>query len=195
MMIRLLFLLIVMVVVQVSKKSIYVEGFKCGKNHRHIHDQRTLNGHIIVPTRMSTTNRKTKMIRMMGIEASDVVSSMYDITRNYHVTTLLVADETVGGSLLVPLVAVLDPFLNFMSFAMLARVVLSWYPDATTKAMSWTAAVTIPTEPLLRAVKGVIPPAFGVDITPVFWLAIFTFIHEILLGQQGLLIMKMKYGI
>jgi YggT family protein len=55
--------------------------------------------------------------------------------------------------------------------------------------------LVVPTEPLLQAVKGIVPPAFGVDITPVFWLAIFTFIHEILLGQQGLLTLKLKYGI
>ena len=93
-----------------------------------------------------------------------------------------------------PAASFLDPFLNFLSFAMLARVVLSWYPETKISDMPW-ALVAFLTEPLLRAVKGVIPPAFGVDITPVFWLGIFTFIHEILLGQQGLLTMKIKYGI
>jgi YggT family protein len=87
----------------------------------------------------------------------------------------------------------LDPFLNLMSLAMLARVVLSWYPETKITDFPWIALV-LPTEPLLRVVKGVVPPAFGVDITPVFWLAIFTFVHEILLGQQGLLTMKIKYG-
>mmetsp|Transcript_12220 Transcript_12220/g.23388 ORF Transcript_12220/g.23388 Transcript_12220/m.23388 type:complete len:160 (-) Transcript_12220:19-498(-) len=93
-----------------------------------------------------------------------------------------------------PTAAVLDPFLNFFCFAMLARVVLSWYPETKVTEMPWLLLV-IPTQPLLKAVKGVIPPAFGVDITPIFWLAIFSFIHEILLGQQGLLTMKIKYGI
>mmetsp|Transcript_22944 Transcript_22944/g.47873 ORF Transcript_22944/g.47873 Transcript_22944/m.47873 type:complete len:175 (-) Transcript_22944:736-1260(-) len=93
-----------------------------------------------------------------------------------------------------PLAGFLDPFLNFLSFAMLARVVLSWYPEQKINEMPWLL-VAVPTQPLLRVVKGVIPPAFGVDITPVFWLGIFTFVHEILLGQQGLLTMKIKYGI
>jgi YggT family protein len=87
----------------------------------------------------------------------------------------------------------LDPFLNLMSLAMLTRVVLSWYPETKITDFPWIVLV-LPTEPLLRVVKGVVPPAFGVDITPVFWLAIFTFVHEILLGQQGLLTMKIKYG-
>ena len=80
------------------------------------------------------------------------------------------------------------------SFAMLCRVVASWYPETNLNEFPW-AIVAWPSEPLLRLVKGQIPPAFGVDITPVFWLAIFTFMSEILLGQQGLLVMKMKYGI
>jgi len=93
-----------------------------------------------------------------------------------------------------PTASFLDPFLNIMSFAMLARVVLSWYPPQKAKEMPWLFVV-FPTEPLLRAVKGVVPPAFGVDITPVVWLGFFTFVHEIMLGQQGLLTMKLKYGI
>lgn len=93
-----------------------------------------------------------------------------------------------------PLANVLDPFLNLMSFAMLTRVVLSWYPTMNVKELPWILVV-LPTEPLLRAARGVVPPAFGVDITPIVWLGVFTFIHEILLGQQGLLILKLQYGI
>jgi YggT family protein len=93
-----------------------------------------------------------------------------------------------------PLASVLDLFLNLMSFAMLTRVVLSWYPTMNVKELPWILVV-LPTEPLLRAARGVVPPAFGVDITPIVWLGVFTFIHEILLGQQGLLILKLQYGI
>jgi YggT family protein len=71
---------------------------------------------------------------------------------------------------------------------------LSWYPDRNIAEFPWVI-VALPTQGLLKAVKGFIPPAFGVDITPIFWLAIFTFIHEILLGQQGLFTLKLKYGI
>lgn len=93
-----------------------------------------------------------------------------------------------------PTATLLGPFLNIMSFFMLTRVVLSWYPTTNVKEIPWILVV-LPTEPLLRSVRGVIPAAFGVDITPIFWLAVFTFINEILLGQQGLLTLKMKYGI
>lgn len=81
-----------------------------------------------------------------------------------------------------------------MSLLMLIRVVISWYPEVD-RTEWWVKASIRSTEGLLRAVKGFVPPAFGVDITPVFWVAVFTFVHEILLGQQGLLVMKLKYGI
>lgn len=57
-----------------------------------------------------------------------------------------------------PTAAFLDPFLNFLTFAMLARVVLSWYPETKVTEMPWVLLV-IPTQPLLKAVRGVIPPA------------------------------------
>jgi len=89
---------------------------------------------------------------------------------------------------------VLGPFLNFFSFAMLCRIVLSWYPTANINELPFNLIVW-PTEPFLRLLRGSVPPAFGVDITPVVWLGLFSFMNEIFLGQQGLLTMKMKYGI
>jgi len=93
-----------------------------------------------------------------------------------------------------PLYSVLDPFFNLFSFAMLCRVVLSWYPTTNLNELPFNL-VAWPTEPLLRAIRNAIPPAFGVDITPIVWLGLFSFLHEILVGQQGLLTMKIKYGI
>ena len=93
-----------------------------------------------------------------------------------------------------PLSNVLGPFLNFFSFAMLCRIVLSWYPTANVNEVPFNVVVW-PTEPLLRLLRGTVPPAFGVDITPVVWLGLFSFMNEIFLGQQGLLTMKIKYGI
>jgi len=93
-----------------------------------------------------------------------------------------------------PLASVLGPFFNLFSFAMLCRVVISWYPNSDLNVLPYSLAAW-PTEPLLRLIRGAVPPAFGVDITPIVWLGIFTFFNEILLGQQGLLTMKIKYGI
>jgi YggT family protein len=81
-----------------------------------------------------------------------------------------------------------------VSCCKLCRVVLSWYPTTNLNELPWNL-VAWPTEPLLRSIRNAIPPAFGVDITPIFWLGLLTFVHEIMLGQQGLLTLKIKYGI
>ena len=80
---------------------------------------------------------------------------------------------------------VLDPALNIGQFLMLIRVIMSWYPEVRANKMPWLLA-TFPTEGILRATRSVIPPAFGVDISPVIWIAVLSFFREILFGQQGL---------
>jgi YggT family protein len=46
-----------------------------------------------------------------------------------------------------------------------------------------------PTEPFLKFVRGITPPLFGVDISPIVVYAVLSFIREICLGQQGVLTM------
>mmetsp|Transcript_31745 Transcript_31745/g.62921 ORF Transcript_31745/g.62921 Transcript_31745/m.62921 type:complete len:183 (-) Transcript_31745:49-597(-) len=94
----------------------------------------------------------------------------------------------------VPLMSVLDPTLNILSFAMLCRIVISWYPNTPLNNFPYSIVVW-PTEPLLAPTRGVVPPAFGVDVSPIVWLGLCSFFHEIFLGQQGLLTLKLKYGI
>lgn len=71
---------------------------------------------------------------------------------------------------------------------------ISWYPQTNVNEAPFNFVVW-PTEPLLKVTRNVVPPAFGVDISPIVWLGIFTFLHEIFLGQQGLFTLKLKYGI
>lgn len=73
-------------------------------------------------------------------------------------------------------------------------MIISWYPKTNLNEVPFNF-VAWPTEPLLKMIRGIIPPSFGVDITPIVWVGVFTFLHEILLGQQGLFTMKLKYGI
>lgn len=160
--------------------SSFCQAFASGSGRQHQPRDVLFQNHRSVQT--------TRPVRVMMIDPSTAVDAMV-----MGSNSLLIAETEAWVQ---PAVLVLDPFLNLMSFAMLARIVLSWYPDTIqTDSFPWISLVVAPTEPLLRAVKGFVPPAFGVDITPVFWLAIFTFMHEILLGQQGLLTMKIKYGI
>tara|TARA_Y100001947_G_scaffold11383_1_gene8699 strand:+ start:164 stop:334 length:171 start_codon:yes stop_codon:yes gene_type:complete len=39
----------------------------------------------------------------------------------------------------------------------------------------------------LNITKKIIPPIGGVDVSPVIWIGIISFIREILVGQQGLI--------
>ena len=97
-------------------------------------------------------------------------------------TTALAADAYPWAA---PMRFVLDPMLNIGQFAMLLRVIMSWDPSINPVKMPYLL-VTYPTEPILRITRSIVPPAFGVDVSPVVWIAILSFFREILFGQQGL---------
>ncbi|CAJ1942426.1 unnamed protein product [Cylindrotheca closterium] len=140
---------------------------------------------------LSLSSSKSVFSQDLSMDVSAITEASHSLSTAAASSGMLLAETEAWVQ---PTALLLGPFLNFLSFAMLCRVVASWYPETNLNKVPWIF-VAWPTEPLLRLVKGVVPPAFGVDITPVFWLAIFTFLNEILLGQQGLLVMKMKYGI
>ena len=78
--------------------------------------------------------------------------------------------------------------LALMTVLFIFRIILTWYPQVEMAKMPWRL-VALPTEPLLVPLRKLIPPLGGVDITPVLWVGICTFLREILIGQQGLLTM------
>lgn len=82
--------------------------------------------------------------------------------------------------------------LNVFNFLMVVRIILSWYPQTRLQEQPWIF-VAVPTEPLLAAMRKLVKPMGGVDISPIVWFAIGSFLHEILVGQQGLLILVQKY--
>ena len=83
---------------------------------------------------------------------------------------------------------VLSPFLGVMTFLFIFRIILTWYPQVHLNRLPFSL-ITWPTEPFLIPLRKLIQPIGGVDITPIIWVGIFSFIREILLGQQGLLTM------
>ncbi|MFM7365978.1 MAG: YggT family protein [Cuspidothrix sp.] len=83
---------------------------------------------------------------------------------------------------------ILGPVLGLMTFLFIFRIVLTWYPQVNLNRLPFSLIVG-PTEPFLIPLRKVIQPIGGVDITPIILVAIFSLIREILLGQQGLLIM------
>jgi YggT family protein len=78
--------------------------------------------------------------------------------------------------------------LGLMILLFIFRIILTWYPQADLKQFPFSL-IAIPTEPFLIPLRKLVPPLGGVDITPIIWVGIFSFLREILLGQQGLLTM------
>lgn len=85
----------------------------------------------------------------------------------------------------------LSILLGLMTFLFIIRIVLTWYPQVDLKKFPFNV-VAIPTEPFLAPTRRIISPLGGVDITPIIWVGIFSFLREILLGQQGLLTMALN---
>lgn len=83
---------------------------------------------------------------------------------------------------------ILGLFLGLMTLLFIFRIVLTWYPQADLNRFPFNL-VAWPTEPFLVPLRKLVPPLGGVDITPVVWVGIFSLLRELLLGQQGLLMM------
>lgn len=144
---------------------------------------------------VESASDSTRIFALKTLDATTEMTSFsveaVNIVKSSFVDSSFILAETEPW--VQPVAAVLDPTLNFLAFAMLCRVVISWYPNQNINEFPFNL-VSWPTEPLLKLIRGAIPPAFGVDITPIVWFGIFTFCHEIFLGQQGLFTMKIKYG-
>ena len=76
--------------------------------------------------------------------------------------------------------------MSFLTLVFLVRLIMTWYPKIDGKSGFWII-VTFPTNKILNITKKIIPPIGGVDISPVIWIGIISFIRELLVGQQGLI--------
>ena len=88
------------------------------------------------------------------------------------------------------LLPILDLFLgillSFLTLVFLVRLIMTWYPKIDGKSGFWII-VTFPTNQILNITKQIIPPIGGVDVSPVIWIGIISFVRELLVGQQGLI--------
>jgi YggT family protein len=94
-------------------------------------------------------------------------------------TSLTIANWTLGIG------------LGVMILLFVLRIILTWYPQADLNTLPFNL-VAWPTEPFLRPTRKLIPPLGGVDVSPVIWVGIMSFLREVLLGQQGLITMMMR---
>ena len=81
-------------------------------------------------------------------------------------------------------------FLSFLTIVFLIRLILTWYPKVDLNKGFWLL-ISIPSSSILNLTRKLIPPIGGVDVGPVIWIGIISFIREILVGQQGLIKLAM----
>ncbi|KAL8139901.1 hypothetical protein V2J09_005922 [Rumex salicifolius] len=112
------------------------------------------------------------------------ISDIFNISELRH--SLLLADIDPATAKLA--IAFIGPFLSAFSFLFIIRIVMSWYPKLPVSKFPYVLAYA-PTEPILIPTRKVIPPLGGVDVTPVVWFGLLSFLNEILVGPQGLLVL------
>ena len=76
--------------------------------------------------------------------------------------------------------------LSFLTLVFLIRLILTWYPKVNLNKGFWLL-IAIPTSSILNFTRKLIPPIGGVDVGPVIWIGVISFLREILVGQQGLI--------
>jgi YggT family protein len=81
---------------------------------------------------------------------------------------------------------VMGLLLSTYTLLFLFRIILTWYPEVDLNKLPFALAAW-PTEPFLIPMRKLVPPIGGVDISPIIWVGIASFLREILVGQQGLL--------
>ncbi len=84
--------------------------------------------------------------------------------------------------------------LSFLTLVFLIRLILTWYPKVDLNKGFWLL-IAIPTSSILKFTKKLIPPIGGVDVGPVIWIGIISFLREILVGQQGLIKLAIQKSI
>ena len=84
--------------------------------------------------------------------------------------------------------------LSFLTLVFLIRLILTWYPKVDLNKGFWLL-IAIPTNSILNLTRKLIPPIGGVDVGPVIWIGIISFLREILVGQQGLIKIAMQNSI
>ena len=93
-------------------------------------------------------------------------------------------------SLLETLLPILDVglgiSLSYLTVVFLIRLILTWYPKIDLSKGLWLL-ISLPSSYILNLTRKLIPPIGGVDVGPVIWIGVISFLREILVGQQGLI--------
>eukprot|EP00898_Chlorokybus_atmophyticus_P004954 jgi/Chlat1/545/Chrsp103S01117 len=121
---------------------------------------------------------------MTELSQSLIASNAGDVASSGQLVAQLALSPAQAGTIS----SIASPVVGVMTILLLARVVMSWYPQLPSTRLPYAIAY-FPTEPFLGPTRRLIPPVGGVDIAPLIWLAFLTLGNELLLGPQGLLIL------
>ena len=105
-----------------------------------------------------------------------------------NLVTQLAASEPLDPETAKAVAGALGPFFHIATILFIVRIVMTWYPSVPYTKLPWVVAY-VPTEPLLKPTRSLVPPVGGVDVSPIIWVGMISFMNEILLGKQGLLIL------
>ena len=84
--------------------------------------------------------------------------------------------------------------LSYLTIVFLIRLILTWYPKIDLNKGLWLL-ISIPSSTILNLTRKLIPPIGGVDVGPVIWIGVISFLREILVGQQGLIKLAMYHNL
>jgi YggT family protein len=92
------------------------------------------------------------------------------------------------------MIFVLKPTLTVYTLLMIVRIVMTWSPELSGDDFPWSIAFKS-TESVLDPTRKVIKPFNGLDVSPIVWVALLSFVSEILTGPQGILNLIVRKGI
>lgn len=119
-------------------------------------------------------------------ESTDVQNAA--IAAHQALWDLGVADDPLDPDQAKELAGFLGPLFSVTTLLFIIRIVMTWYPSVPVSRFPWVVAY-LPTEPLLKPTRSLVPPVGGVDVSPIIWVGMISFMNEILLGKQGLLVL------
>ena len=119
-------------------------------------------------------------------ESADVQNAA--IAAHQALWDLGVADDPLDPDQAKELAGFLGPLFSVTTLLFIIRIVMTWYPSVPVSRFPWVVAY-LPTEPLLKPTRSLVPPVGGVDVSPIIWVGMISFMNEILLGKQGLLVL------
>ncbi|CAO2196108.1 unnamed protein product [Urochloa humidicola] len=125
--------------------------------------------------------------RMLGAAAT-MSSTLAAVMPCHASSSALVVLGDLDPATAKAVAGVAGPALSALGFLFILRIVMSWYPRLPVTEFPYVLAYA-PTEPFLAVTRKVIPPLGGVDVTPVVWFGLVSFLNEILVGPQGLLVL------